>query len=204
MLNLTNALILEKNKLSSEHPWLLLLDVGCGGTTLYLVRNTENFVFNGITYEAFPFEIDADKQDTKGQIPSISLRVSNVTRAIQAQIEDHNGLIGETITLRVVNADLPNEVYTDLTFDFEVLNCMATAMWVTFTLGAPNPLNKRVPLYRYMSNFCRYVSFFKGAECKYAGVDTTCTGTLEDCQSKSNSVNFGGFIGLTPGGIRLV
>lgn len=204
MLTLTPALILEKNRLTSTHPWLLLIEVTTPGATMYFVRNTEDFLYNGVLYTAFPFDIEADKQETKGQIPTVTLRVSNITRAVQAEIEQYSGLVGEEVRLIVVNSDNPLEDYSDLTFDFEILACSATAIWVTFILGAPNLLTKRFPLYRYMSNFCRYVGFFKGPECGYSGGVTTCKGTLADCQAKANSERFGGFVGLSPSGLRLV
>lgn len=204
MLNIPASLILEKNKLNSTYPWLLLIDVTTPVSTMYFVRNTEDIIFNGITYTAFPFDMEVDKQDTKGQIPSMSLRVSNVTRAVQAEIEQYGGLVGETVTLRIVNSAYLSENYSELTFDFEIIACSATAIWVTFVLGAPNLLAKRFPLYRYMSNFCRYVSYFKGPECGYSGGLTVCNGTLANCQERLNSERFGGFLGLSPIPLRLV
>jgi hypothetical protein len=51
MLNLPLALRLEKNKLVSTAPWLLLLSVTLPDTTvLRLARNTENVTFGGNVY----------------------------------------------------------------------------------------------------------------------------------------------------------
>lgn len=66
------SLVLEKNKLSSTNPWLILLEINVPSippTTVYLVRNTENITFNSQEYTAFPFEIDVSKQVSKGDIP---------------------------------------------------------------------------------------------------------------------------------------
>ena len=52
------SLLLEKNKLNSTIPWLILLEVtipSTPATTLYLVRNKENITYNLQTYAAFPF-----------------------------------------------------------------------------------------------------------------------------------------------------
>jgi len=68
------SLLLEKNKLNSTIPWLILLEVtipSTPATTLYLVRNTENITYNLQTYAAFPFELDVSKQVSKGDIPTI-------------------------------------------------------------------------------------------------------------------------------------
>jgi phage-related protein len=204
MRTLPIELLMEKNLLSSTHPWLILLDVAYdnGAGIIRIVRNTEDVVFQGNTYTAFPFDIDVDKQSAKGEIPSVQLRVNNATRAIQAYLEDYEGLVGETVTLYLVNMEYLTVSYAELTFSFEILNCSTNVQWVSFTLGLPNPLSRRFPLYRYIDR-CRYVSNFKGVECKYAGADPSCKGTLADCQSKSNSGNYGGFPGLSSGGLRL-
>jgi phage-related protein len=205
MKTLSTALLLEKNSISGIYPWLILLDVVINNSlTLYLVRNTEDITFAGQLYTAFPFEMDAASQKSKGELPSISLRVSNVTRAIQAHIEAQDGLIGNAVTIRIVNSNLLTEDYSELTETFMVLACEADVYWVTFTIGFPNPLLRRFPLDRFIADHCRYVSHFKGAECGYTGAVATCEGTLDDCRLKSNSGRFGGFPGLGKGGVKLV
>lgn len=53
MLTLSQAAILEKNKITSANVWLILLEISISATTagqlptvLRLVRNTENIVWN--------------------------------------------------------------------------------------------------------------------------------------------------------------
>jgi len=205
---LSPNLILEKNLYSSSHPWLILLDVEISeAETIYLVRNTEDIVFNGHTYVAFPFEVSAVQHFAKGQIPSVNLRVSNVTRAIQTYLEDNDGLIGNQVILRVVNSEYLTATadltaYALLALTFQILNCSSDVNWVNFNLGVPNPMNRRFPLYRYIGDHCNFI--FKGTECSYPGVVATCKRTLEDCQTLQNSARFGGYKGLTGGGIRIV
>ena len=204
MRTLPANLITEKNKLEGDNPWLILLDIYVDvSTTLYLVRNTEDITFDGQVYTAFPFEIEASVQKSKGELPTIGLKVSNVTRAIQAQLEATDGLIGNEVTLKVVNNAYLAEDYAELTETFEILNCTADVMWVNMTLGFPNPMARRFPLYRYLADHCRYVGKFKGAECGYSGADATCDGTIDACRLKSNSARFGGFPGLGKGGVRI-
>ncbi len=204
MKTLPANLILEKNRLHSENPWLILLDIYVDvSTTLYLVRNTEDITFGGQLYTAFPFELASSIQKSKGELPTLEIKVSNVTRAIQAHLEATDGLIGNEVTLRVVNNAYLTESYAELTETFEILNCVADVMWVNFTLGFPSPMSRRFPLYRYLADHCRYVGHFKGAECGYAGDDASCDGTLDACRAKSNSGRFGGFPGLGKGGIRV-
>lgn len=202
MKNLSTALILEKNRLATPNPWLLLLDIRLpDDTLLYICRNTEDVVFQTRTYTAFPFEIEPTRESSKGEIPTITLRVSNVTQVFQAYLEAQEGAIGSVVTLRVVNAAHLAEDYAELTMSFDVLAAVSDARWITFTLGAPNPLRASFPQYRYLAGHCRWR--FKSPECGYAGASETCKRTLDYCRQLANSPRFGGFPGLAGGGVRL-
>jgi phage-related protein len=196
---LTSDIIVQKNKLAGDQPWLLLLEVDLTDSeTIYLVRNTEDITFGSQLYQAFPFEIDERQQVSQGEIPSLTLKVGNPERTVQQYLEDYDGLVGNEITLRIVSrittilsedfeftdsggfnwsdsggfvfaTDESGEqsVWTQaLAFTYEVLGCTADSTWVTFTLGAPNPLNRRFPLYKYISNHCNWK--FGNDECNYS------------------------------------
>lgn len=119
------------------------------------------------TYTAFPFEIEPTKQTSKGEIPTLTVRVSNITRLIQPYLEALSGGIGSTVKIIVVNSAHLSEDYTELEMTFDVLACHTSVEWVTFTLGAPNPLRQRLPLYRYLALHCRWT--YKLEECGYVG-----------------------------------
>jgi phage-related protein len=89
---------------------------------------------------------------------------------------------------------------------YDILAAESDSSWVTLTFGIPNPLTQRIPLRRYSCSICWKAtpSLFTGPECKYTGADGTCTGTFVDCRTKGNDVNWGGFLGLDPNGIRIV
>ena len=205
---LPTALVIGKNMLASNDAWLLLVDISIPtvpATTVRLVRNNEDITFEGNVYTAFPFDFAPMKTQKTGEIPTVSFKVSNVTRALQVEVEDYDGLVGQEVTLYIVNSALLSENYTELTWVFTILTCSVSSEWISFGVGAPNPLRRRFPLNRYLSDHC--VWRLGGAECKYAGVDSTCKRTLSDCQSRtggSNSFNFGGHVGLGSGGIRVV
>jgi len=179
------SLLLEKNKLNSTIPWLILLEVtipSTPATTLYLVRNTENITYNLQTYAAFPFELDVSKQVSKGDIPTIEVRVSNVTRTIQAYLEDYDGLVDESVTIRVVAKPVGEPDYLEAeSWTYDILVTHSDAEYVYFTLGAPNPLSKRFPLYRYIAFNCRWRfrldSSIVAPECNYLGNDSAITWT---------------------------
>ncbi len=177
------SLVLEKNKLSGTVPWLILLEVSIPSTpatTIYLVRNTEDITFNSQTYTAFPFELDVSKQVSKGDIPTIELRVNNVTRTLQSYLEDYDGLVDESVTIRVVAKPTGESVYHEAaSWTYDILAVHSDAQYVYFTLGAPNPLSRRFPLYRYIAFNCRWRfrldSSVVAPECGYAGNDSATT-----------------------------
>lgn len=202
MKTLPSAIVAEKNKIATKSAWLILLEITLtDDTVMRFVRNTEDITFSGNVYSAMPFDFDPI-EDQRGMIPTVNLRISNVTRLLQSYLEDLDGGIGSTVKISVVNSDLLSETYTELDLTFEVIGASSDVHQINFILGMPNPLNKRFPLFRYIANHCNWVSRFKGVECGYAGVETTCNGTLARCRELSNSPRFGGFIGLDTGGVR--
>jgi len=198
-------LIIEKNKLATAGAWIILLEITLtdgDSTVLRFARNTEDVVFDGNNYTAFPFEIEPTKQTSKGEIPTVTLRVSNVTRLIQPYLEDLDGGVGSIAKITVINTNHLNEDYSELEMTFDVLACQSSARWVTFTLGAPNPLRQRFPLNQFIALHCRWR--FKSAECGYTGEETTCNRTLKNCRELGNSTRFGGFPGMRTGAVRVV
>ena len=205
MKNLSAALIIESVNLGSANPWLLLLDINLpnGGGVLRLVKHNENITFQSNAYTAINFEFDYPKESSKGEIPMATLRISNVSRAIQSYLETYSGGKDVTITIRAVNSAHLAEDYAELEMTLDVLSSSADAYWATFSLGASNPMRHRFPPERYLADHCSYVRYFKGVECKYSGNTTSCEGTLEFCRSLGNSKNFGGVPGLSHTGVRL-
>lgn len=202
MLNLPLALRQEKNKLVSTAPWLLLLTVTLPDTTvLRLVRNTEDITFGGNVYTAFAFELGEVRSGGDGRIQGVTLRVGNPERALQPYLEAHDGLVGCAVTLTVVHADNLASDYAELTLNYDVLAAEPKSDWITFTLGAENPLRRRFPLYVAVPYSCNWA--FKGAECAYAGAATSCSRTLDACRALSNSARFGGRPGIV-GATRFV
>lgn len=202
MKNLPVNLILEKNKLTTTNPWIVLLDINIDNNMIYICNNNENITFQGRTYTAVPFVLEPVKSDLKGELPTVTLRISNVSAYLMTYMEQYSGGVGASVLLRVVNTAYLSENYAELEMNFDVIKSEASSEWVSFTLGAPSPLNKRFPLYRYLANHCRWQ--YKSVECGYTGPLASCKKTLDDCRNHNNSKRFGGFIGLSRMGVRLV
>lgn len=202
--NLPAQIILEKNRLKSSEPWLILLEITLNNddeTVIRFVRNTEDITFEGNVYTRFAFELEPTKYSSQGEIPTLTLRVSNITRLLQPYIEALEGGVGSTVKITVVNTRLLSENYSELEEIFDVLATSTSDLWIEFILGAPSLLRQRLPLYRYLALHCRWQ--FKGLECNYSGDEITCNRTYNDCRDRDNTANFGGFVGLKAGGIKI-
>ncbi len=203
MKNLPANLIIEKNKIASTSPWIVLLEIKVSDTEiLRICNNTEDITFQSNTYYAMPFDISATQSNAKGEIPTVTLQVSNVSRMLQPYIEQYAGGVGMQVKLIVVNASYLSENYSELEMVFDILATEADANWVYFTLGTPNPLRRRFPQYRYIAEHCQWN--FKSAECGYTGAATECKRTFEWCRLLGNTKKFGGYKGLSGGYLRIV
>jgi lambda family phage minor tail protein L len=203
MKQLPTALVREKNKLATSGSWILLLDIKLSAdTTLYFCSNNEDVTFEGRLYYAFPFFLEPTKLTSKGEIPTITLRVCNVTQIIHSYLEELDGAVGAEVMIRTVSSTCLDEDYADLEMMFSVLATQADAEWVSFTLGTASPLRRRFPPYRHIALHCNWD--FKGVECAYAGAETECNRTLDRCDELGNTARFGGFPGLHRKGWRMM
>lgn len=207
MLTLSSAAILEKNKIAQDGVWLTLLELQApDSTVIRIVQNNENIVWNGFTWIAFPFTIDSVKQ-TKTQLPSIPVKISNVTRVMEQYIEQYGGMVGCTVILRVVNSKFSTRINGVLTLtgsaevdeEFVVMHTTSDATWATFNLGGALPLMKRFPFRRILKDWCPFP--YAQIECGYVGALPTCAHTLQDCRNHGNSLRFGGEPSMAQGGL---
>jgi len=203
MKQLPANIVIEKNKIATTNPWIVLLDIKVPtGEVLRLCNNTEDIRFGGNTYYAMPFDISSVQSNAKGELQSVTLQVSNVSRILQPYIEQYTGGVGFEVVLRVVNVAYLSENYAELELVFNVMSTEADAQWVYFTLGAPNPLRKRFPQYRYIAEHCQWE--FRSVECGYQGGASDCKRTFENCRLLGNTRRFGGYKGLAGGYLRIV
>jgi phage-related protein len=200
--------IIDKNKLASNSPWLLLLDIDVldtlGGfvSTLRVVRNTDEITYQGNVYAPAAFELNLSQK--ANEQTSLTLTFQDQTRAIQAYMQEYGGGIGFRVTMTIVNADnlsQPPEIREYM----QVIGASAENYVVTFTLGAENALSRVFPRRMQYRDFCTWK--YKGTECGYSGGLATCDRTLQGpngCAAHNNVANFGGFPGLNGSGRRYV
>ena len=191
MLTLSNIAKMEGAAMSSDGAWLVLLEITLQQAgTLRLVRNNEDITWAGQTWIAFPFELDPVKETSDGELPTVSIRVSNVMRALNYYLEQGTGGVDAPVTIRVVHSKNLSSPVPEIEETFTVQSTSYDAQWVTFTLGGRNNLQRRFPQDRILRDFCRFK--FKGPQCKYAGSAATCGHTFAECRARGNQARFGG------------
>ena len=196
MLELSQASIIEKNKISTNGVWLLALEAQIPDNTLRLVNNTENVTLGGQEYTAFPFTLEDITEDGK-ELPNVKLSVSNVTGTIQRYVETNNGLGGCPVIIRVFQTNIPD--FAEVEEFFVITGVTCDAEWVTFTLGTDFSFTRRFPPVRIMKDYCPFK--FKGLECGYKGSADKCNKTLARCRELGNNVRFGGEATIPQGGL---
>lgn len=218
MLSLSSIAIEEKNKLATDSVWLVCLKIVIPDMEpIYVVRNNADIIWNyasnpnPYTWQAFPFELDEVGDTSKGEVPQVNLKISNISRTIEFYIQQYdtyckiNGYSPINVYIYVVNTKVIADNITadpEVEHQFELIQPTMDSKWATFTLGASNPFNRRFPQGRLLKNFCRW-KVFKGTRCGYIGAETTCDRTLTQCRSYGNSERFGGFPGVGREGISV-
>lgn len=132
------AAILAKNALDAGRPLVELwrIDVG-GGQFMNLVKHPRPITYLTIVYQPYPIERMAEEQSGAGKIAQMIVKVSNVTREVQAFIEaDVNGLRGKTVDRRLVDADALN---WDILDTYVIDSCDSGDIDAEFVLMKPVP-----------------------------------------------------------------
>lgn len=198
----------DKGKLASGDAWLILADVVWNGTHTRVVRNTDNVTFdagdgNGPqTYQAFNFDLTIERNGN-GQLPSITLKCSNVMGLLQGFIEEFEGIVGGLCNLYFVNTAHPQGEGC-IAISTTILQTTSTYQTVSFSLGAPKPQMALFPRFLYRSDFCMWP--YKSVWCGYTGSLANCDLTYNGpngCTVHDNQSRFGAFPGIGTNGASI-
>lgn len=199
--SLSVASVIEKNRLSSDTPFLICLDIdvidpatGSLVETMYVVRNTEAIDFNGHAYQPATFDIEL-KQES-GTQQEIKLSIKDYSNAVQQRMQQYGGGVGFSVAVMIVNAGALAQP-PEITEYFEVTAAESSTYVCSFTLGAESAIANTFPRRRQARDFCQWR--YKGEECGYAGPLPTCDLSLKGkngCSAHQNVIHFGAFPGI--------
>lgn len=182
----------EKNALSNKPIYLYTIyDYDGIANNLYFAEYPSEILFDGITYSPFPITFDSIPENNKGQIDSVTVQVSNISRLIQSYLEAYN-IKGKQVSIKLVWADQLDDIDNYIEDIYYIDSYSADQKNVTFVLTSKfDVLNIDLPFRRVNRNHCSWV--FKGTECGYAGGESTCNKTFQRCKELNNSTRFGAF-----------
>lgn len=199
--NLSIAAVIEKNRLTSDVPYLLCIEVdvihpdtGAFVETLRLVRNSENVTVNGQEFVASNFDISIRTEGNAA--PDVSVSIEDQTRAVEARMQAYGGGVDFPVRVMLVPGNALDEPPEDVEY-FKVVSGGSSGYRVRWTLGADNPLALSFPRRRQLRDRCAWR--YKSSDCGYSGSMPSCDLTLQGangCGAHSNSENFGGYPGI--------
>ena len=194
MLELSKIATLEKNKLSTDAPFLVLIDIDDKnvGEHIRVVRNTEDITWNGQTWTAYPIEIENYTEDGK-TLPALNLKISSGKGLITTYIQKYDGFVDAKVSIYVVNAKLLDVATPELELDFLINETSYDEQWISFTLGASSEIADRFPSCRYLTDYCPFVC--GDILCGYNGTEK-CKNNLASCLIPKR---FGGEPGIQTG-----
>ncbi|MET2951345.1 hypothetical protein ABXV18_24995 [Vibrio owensii] len=194
--------IIEKNKLASTVPFLIMLEVdvidkqtGNIVSQIYVVRNSDDVRYKNRVYVAVDFEISF--KSAEGEQASVSLNIKDYKRSFQSVMQQYAGGVGSVVRLMVVNAAALDKD-PDILETFQIVSASARNYEVSWTLGSVDLLSVRTPKRRQMRNRCAWQ--YKSKECGYKGSLPRCDLSLNGsngCSVHQNENNYGGFPGIT-------
>jgi hypothetical protein len=195
--------IKDLNDISNGGVLLVALEIFIPDTPVVrVINNSENIIFKGNEYVAFPFSI-GELSAAKGETPTFQLQIDNTSRAMQQYIQAYDNYLKthgvgnsaiKAIVYVVNSNDLDEEIFSE---NFELTEFSSDSSYVTFTLGTNSLFSMSYPPRKMYKDYCMFG--FKSEQCGYRGSDGSCKKTLADCRAKGNSERFGGFLGIAGG-----
>ncbi len=187
--------IYNKNRLSTGAAWLLLFKFTLPGvaTPIYLARNTENITWNEEEWTAYPVDIGTINLTADGGLPTVNVRVSNITRAIQSIVEASDGAVGGSIDVYFVYTDKLDDATPVYDIGMKILSAVCNEKAVDFSCGVEYSPNMRRPLWNYQKYICpyKYGDIRCGISDATKTTYPTCNKTLAECKERSNDARIG-------------
>jgi len=201
----TNDSFKEKLRGRQKKPIFLytIFDYIGNGTNKCFTAYSQDVVFDGITYEKFPITHDQITENTKGEIDSTKVQLSNVSRLIEYYLQNYD-LRGKKVSIKMVDADLLDDPDAYIEFSNYIDSYTSNVSDVVFTLMSKyDILNLMLPSILWLRDYCQWEfacpairALGRGEECGYTGAETECNRTWQRCQALGNSRRFLGARGI--------
>ncbi len=190
--NINATFISEKNKRENTPIFLYTIyNYNGAGSNLYFAEWDADVVFNGITYLKFPITHDSIGENIVGEIDKMRIKLSNVSREIQAYLEAYDWR-KKKVSVKIVWANQLSDTSAYLEDIFYIDSYSADQNNVNIVLASKlDVLGINLPTREYWRTYCTWK--FKSTECGYTGGETSCNKTKTRCKQLNNYRRFGGF-----------
>lgn len=181
----------RKNAETNKPLFLYKLHKYDGTNNFLFAEYDQNVTFNSELYTTFPITHEYVDVNAGGQISQVKLKVANVSRFMQAYLEQYD-LRGKQVDIIMVFADKLDDPAARVvdTLYIDSYTCNETV--VEFNLASKfDIIELPLPSGKYLRTHCRWV--FKSSECAYAGAEGSCNRTFQRCKELLNQERFGGF-----------
>jgi len=207
---------------ASPFAWLFEVEVPTSPPTRFRFCNQDspvNFGVNSdgdpIVYDPLQIRVGNWAQGKSGDLPELTVTVSNIRGDVGAVLEAHGGLNNAPVIVRIVNLATLLDQNAQIRFDGNVRSVSVTNRVATFVIANYNLYQETVPAHRFMRNNC--ASLFGGPRCGYiipesptgvvGGGFSTCAKHLDACTERGadevaravaqlHPARFGAFRGL--------
>lgn len=192
MRDINNTFQSEKNKQENRPINLYtLVDYDGASNDLTYAGYDTDITFDGVTYNKFPITHENIKENTRGEVDKIRVIVGNVSRLIQAYLEDYD-FTGKQIKIKTVWANQLGDTDAYIEEIYYIDSYTADQKNVSFLLSSKFDITDlELPARKFSRNYCQWK--FKSDQCGYSGAETECNKTLTRCRELSNETRFGGF-----------
>jgi lambda family phage minor tail protein L len=185
----------EKNKSANQPIFLYTIyDYDGASNNLTLAEYDTDIVYptsGGLTYTRFPITHEFVGENSSGEIDTIRIKLSNISRLIQGYLEIYD-LRGKKVKITLVWANQLADADAKVEHIYYIDSYTANENDVELVLSSKfDVLDIQIPLRTYSRNYCLWK--FKSTECGYSNGETSCNKTLARCRVIGNNLRFGGF-----------
>ena len=187
--NIPTIASIEKNLLATKQRWIWLYEIEVPTTPpkrYRFVRDSAQVTFRGNIYYPFPIAHNETKQDDKGNLPRVTLSVSNVSREIVDNLNSYGGMVGQPVRIILTHELALATNSTVIEHDFKIVNSSINEDSVTATLGDINLYEAKLPQQKMMRFYCRHQ--YQDGGCGY-NVATGDANYLASCDKSLNGAN---------------
>ncbi|MCK9603575.1 MAG: hypothetical protein M0R66_04370 [Candidatus Omnitrophica bacterium] len=174
----------EIRRTCSAAPWIWLYEGTLAqnpdptpSPTFYLTSTDHVVTWAEQEFLPYPLIHEDLEANSAGELPTCRLKLSNVTREFSRYLWLGKGMIGQTVTIRLVHSALLEVAEAKIEWTWEVRAATVTSEGIVLSLELPNYFDVASPTGIYARDRCSFR--YKDPEtCGYVGDLTFCDKTI--------------------------